>query len=184
MRILVIDIETTGFLNEGGKIVEIGVVELCLNSGAKRIIFNKVINPGLSRDELEKTWIVQNKYITADEILSGVEFDSISKELQIIIKNYTGVTAFNKVFDINFLKSYGIEFHTEFKCPMIESTNICKIKKTGKAAFFPGYKWPKVEEAYKYFYPDSNYVEIHRGADDAFYEADIVLALHKLNKLL
>lgn len=185
MRILVIDIETTGFLKEGGKIVEIGVVDLCLNSGNKKIVFNKVINPELSKAELVNTWIVQNKYMTVDEILNGIPFDFIKEYLQDLINAFPhGATAFNKSFDFDFLKSYGITFPKELKCPMIESTNICKIPKTGKAAFYPGYKWPKVEEAYKYFYPKSNYIEIHRGADDAFHEADIVFALHKLNKLL
>ena len=31
--ILVVDIETTGFLNQGGKIVEIGIVKIDLNTG-------------------------------------------------------------------------------------------------------------------------------------------------------
>lgn len=185
MRILVIDIETTGFLKEGGKIVEIGVVDLCLNSGDKKIVFNKVIRPGLSRDEISKTWIVENKYMTVDEIINGINFNYIKDQLQDLINAFPhGATAFNKNFDFDFLKSYGISFPKELKCPMIESTDICKLPKTGKAAFYPGYKWPKVEEAYKHFYPNSNYIETHRGADDAFHEADIVLALHKLNKLI
>ena len=185
MKVLVIDIETTGFLKEGGRIVEIGVVELCLETGDKKVLLNSIINPELSEAELEKTWIVENKYMTVEEILNGVNFlYDVKDELQLILNNYPGATAFNKSFDFDFLRIYGIRFHTELKCPMIVSTDICKIPKTGKAAYYPGWKWPKVEEAYKHFYPDSNYVEIHRGADDAFHEADIVFALHKLNKLL
>ena len=42
MKILIIDIETTGFLPDG-KIVEVGAVELCLETGNKKIIFDKVI---------------------------------------------------------------------------------------------------------------------------------------------
>lgn len=184
MKILVIDIETTNFLKEGGRIVEIGVVELCLISGDKKIVFNKIINPGLTVEELSKTWIIENKYMTVEEILNGVDFYSISSELQQIIDDYkNGATAFNRSFDFDFLESYGIRFPKKLPCPMIVSTDICKIPKTGKAAYYPGYKWPKVEEAYKYFYPNSNYIEIHRGADDAFHEADIVLALYKINKL-
>lgn len=184
MNILVIDIETTGFLKEGGKIVEIGVVDLCLDSGDKNIIFNEVINPGLKESELTNSWIVQNKYMTVEEILNGVYFNSVKEELQLLVNRYYGATAFNKTFDFDFLKSYGINFHTELPCPMILSTDICKIPKIGKGAFYPGYKWPKVEEAYKFFYPDSNYTEIHRGADDAFHEADIVFALHKIKKFI
>ena len=35
-RILVIDLETTGFLQSGGKIIEVGIVGLNLETGAKK----------------------------------------------------------------------------------------------------------------------------------------------------
>lgn len=41
-KILVLDLETTGFLNENGKIVEIGIVELDLDTGDCKIIYNQV----------------------------------------------------------------------------------------------------------------------------------------------
>ena len=60
---------------------------------------------------------------------------------------------------------------------MLVSTPICKIpNKWGKD------KWPKVEEAYNFFFPGNDYVELHRGADDAFHEADIVFELIKRGK--
>lgn len=37
-KILILDIETTGFLQQGGKIVEIGIVELDLSNGNKKKI--------------------------------------------------------------------------------------------------------------------------------------------------
>lgn len=187
MKILVIDIETTGFLNKGGKIVEIGIIELCLETGETKILFDKVINPMQSMETLENSWIVTNKYMTVNDIINGHKFEEIVDELQCIISKYTlGATAFNRSFDFDFLGSYGITFPKMLPCPMILSTNICKLPKTGRAAlYFPGgYKWPKVEEAYKYFFPNSNYVEIHRGADDAVHEAAIVYELHKLNKII
>ena len=64
---------------------------------------------------------------------------------------------------------------------MLLSTNICKLPNQNNKA---GYKWPKVEEAWKHFYPEIEYVELHRGADDAFHEADIVFALHKLGLII
>lgn len=45
-----------------------------------------------------------------------------------------------------------------------------------------GYKWPKVQQAYDFFFPDNEYTEQHRGADDAFYEADIVYKLYEMGK--
>ena len=54
------------------------------------------------------------------------------------------------------------------------STNICKIPSPRV------FKWPKVEEAHKHFFGDIGYVEQHRGADDAYHEADIVYELFKM----
>lgn len=141
-----------------------------------------MINPGLTREKLEKTWIVENGYMTVEEILGGVDFSEIKDELQGVIDSCeNGITAFNRIFDVDFLKSYGISFPKLLPCPMLLSTNICKLPKFKKFHnTYPGYKWPKVEEAYKHFFPDSNYVELHRGADDAFHEADIVLELYKI----
>lgn len=185
MKILIIDIETTGFQGQGGKIAEIGIVELCLNSGEKKIVFDKVINPNLETDKIKNSWIVQNGYMTTEDILNGVNFETVKEEIQSIINSYPeGATAFNRSFDFNFLESYGINFPKKLPCPMIKSTDICKIPKVGRGAFYGGFKWPKVEEAYKYFLPDSTYEEIHRGADDAFHEADIVFELNKIGKFL
>ncbi len=182
MKILVIDIETTGFLNQGGKIVEIGLVELCLKTGDKKIVFDKVVNPEIDKKDIENSWIVKNNYMKTDEILKGVLFDSIKDELQNVIDKYPdGATAFNRQFDFDFLESYGIEFPEKLPCPMLKSTNICKLPNQNG---YSNFKWPKVEEAYKHFFPKSEYVELHRGADDAYHEADIVMALHTMSEFL
>lgn len=182
MKILVIDIETTGFLKQGGKIVEIGIVELCLETGEKKIVFDKVINPGIGKRALDNSWIVTNNYMKTSEILAGNTFESIKDELQSLINSYpNGATAYNRNFDFDFLESYGIVFPKKLPCPMLNSTNICKLPNRNG---YSNYKWPNVEEAYKHFFPNEKYAELHRGADDAFHEADIVLALHKLSKFL
>jgi DNA polymerase-3 subunit epsilon len=184
MEILIIDIETTGFLPKG-RIAEIGIVSLDLNTGEKEIVFDKIINPELDIEILKKSWIVSNGYMTVEEIQGGVLFEEIKEDLQGLISKYpNGVTAYNQKFDFDFLESYGVFFFKKLPCPMLLSTNICKLQKIGRASRFGGYKWPKVEEAYKYFYPKKEYNEIHRGADDAFHEADIVFALHKLGEFL
>ena len=187
MKILVIDLETTGFLSSNpdrcGKIVEIGIVRLNLKNGKKKILFDRVINPGMTKAQLSNSWICKNGYMNPDDILKGSSFLSITEELQEIIYKYkNGATAFNRKFDVDFLSHYGIKFPKLLPCPMIVSTPICKLPKANSR--YGGYKWPKVEEAYKYFFPESEYVELHRGADDAFHEADIVYALHKLNKFI
>lgn len=181
MKILIVDIETTGFMPKG-KIVEVGIVSLNLKNGEKEILYNQVISPRMTTKELERTWICKNGYMNPDDILMGEHWEDVEDEIQEIINEYqNGLTAFNRKFDVGFLNSYGIKFPKLLPCPMIKSTPICRLpNKNG----YGGYKWPKVEEAYKFFFPKSEYEELHRGADDAFHEADIVYALHKLNKFL
>lgn len=87
-----------------------------------------------------------------------------------------GATAFNNEFDFGFLENRNFVFPKKLPCPMKLSTDICKIPhKNGR-----GNKWPTVEEAFNFFFPDANFVEKHRGADDAFHEAMIVHELFKL----
>ena len=55
------------------------------------------------------------------------------------------------------------------------STNICQIPGRRNNS----YKWPSVEEAFKFFFPKIEYKEKHRGLDDAKHEAMIVYELFK-----
>jgi DNA polymerase-3 subunit epsilon len=175
-KILILDIETTGFLNEGGKIVEIGIVELDLDSGKKQIIFSEVCHEsGISLDEINNSWIVKNSDINIELIKFSENLERKKKRIQSILDSYPlGATAFNNAFDFGFLESRGFVFPKKLDCPMKLATNICKLPSPRG-----GYKWPKVEEAHLFFFGDVGYVETHRGADDAFYEADIVLELYK-----
>ena len=176
MEILILDIETTGFLTQGGKIVEIGIVELDLETGYKKIIFDQVVHEkGITLEEVKNSWIVNNSSLTVEEIRHSPPLDKVRKEIQDILLSYkNGTTAFNNVFDFGFMENRGFHFPRKLDCPMKLSTNICKIPSSR------GYKWPKVQEAWEHFFGDTGYIETHRGADDAFHEADIVMELYKL----
>jgi len=176
-KILIIDIETTGFQNQGGKIVEVGIVELDLSNGNREIIFNEVCHEsGITLEEVEKSWIVQNSDLTTKQIKYSGSLESKKPRIQTIINDYPiGATAFNSAFDFGFLESRGIVFPKKFDCPMKLSTDICKLPSPRG-----GYKWPKVEEAHLHFFGNVGYIEKHRGADDAYYEAQIVMKLHEL----
>ena len=104
-KILIIDIETTGFLKSGGKIVEIGVVELDLNTGEKCIIFDQVMHEsGMELNKVQDSWIVNNSSMTVEEIRGSKHLDSYRSELQIMFNSYElGSTAYNNVFDFGFL---------------------------------------------------------------------------------
>jgi len=83
MKILVIDIETTGFLKEGGKIVEIGIVSLDLDNGQKEILYDKLVHERpITLKEVESSWIVQNGYITVDEIRNSTQLVNELPDIQ------------------------------------------------------------------------------------------------------
>lgn len=178
-KILIIDIETTGFINVG-KIVEVGIVSLDLKNNDIKVLLDYVTyEDGITEQEIKDSWIIRNSNLTLEQIKYSLNFKYLKPKIQKILNDHPGgATAFNKKFDFGFLRDRGITIPKELPCPMLEATNVCKISKKRRV---PGYKWPKVEEAYKFFYPDEPYVEKHRGADDAIHEAKIVYALHKLN---
>ena len=177
-KILILDIETTNFLNKGGKIVEIGLVELCLETGAKKIVFDEVCHEkGITLKEVQEAWIIENSTLTVKQVRNSRSLDVIRPIVQEILDEYTeGATAFNNDFDFGFFEDRGFTFPKKLPCPMKLSTNICRIPNRNG---YSGFKWPNVMEAHKHFIGDVGYIEQHRGADDAFHESDIVLELYK-----
>lgn len=180
MKILVLDIETTGFLNQGGSIVEIGIVELDLETGATEIILDTLLRENIltaKHREEPLGWIFRNSNLTPEMVRDAPPEMDVFSHVQAILDSYPlGVTAFNKAFDFGFLKDRGLKIK-ELPCPMILSTPICKLPSRNG---YGGYKWPSVEEAWKFFFPETEYNELHRGADDAVHEAKIVHELYKL----
>jgi DNA polymerase-3 subunit epsilon len=175
-KILVLDIETTGFLQQGGEIVEVGIVELDLNSGERVILFDEVCHEqGITLLEVDKSWIVQNSDLTTKMIKYSGSLESKRKRIQQILNDYPlGATAFNNAFDFGFLEDRGFVFPKKLPCPMKLSTDICKLPNPRG-----GFKWPKVEEAHLHFFGNVGYIEKHRGADDAYFESEIVFELFK-----
>jgi len=174
-KILILDIETTGFLNSGGKIVEVGMVELDLSNGERKIIFSEVCHEnGITKEEVENAWIVKNSTLTVEAIRKSKNLNVLKPQIQAILNSYqTGATAFNNAFDFGFMENRGFVFPKKLACPMLLSTDIVAIPSPR------GYKWPKVQEAYNYFFGKTDYIEQHRGADDAMHEAEIVYELYK-----
>lgn len=176
-KILIIDIETTDFLDLGGKIVEIGMVELNLENGERKIVFDEVCHERpITLKEVEKAWIVKNSDLTVDMIRRSRNLELMRKEVQDIINSYSlGCTAFNNEFDFGFMERKKFVIPKKLACPMKLSTDILKLP--GRR---PGdYKWPKVQEAWDFFFgKETGYIEKHRGADDAYHEAAIVYELY------
>lgn len=181
-KILILDIETTGFSHRNDCIVEIGAVELDLNNGKIKTVFDSVVSEDAFSDhEHGGAWIFKNSDLTINDVCMAPSFiyELVAERFQKVVYQYPlGATAFNNAFDFGFLEDRGIEFPVKLGCPMLISTDICKIP-----GMHGGHnKWPSVEEAFSFFFPDENYVEKHRGADDAFHEAMIVYKLFQMGK--
>lgn len=177
--ILIIDIETTGFSHEFDFIVEIGIVSLNLKTGEIVPLVDECVwEKGIQEETIVKSWIFNNSNIEVKDIRYGHSLLKIKKLIQTIINHYPlGATAFNNVFDFGFLESRGFRFTRKLDCPMKLLTDILKLPHKKRA----GYKYPSVMEAYKHFFPNEEYVEKHRGLDDAIHEAKIVYEMIKLN---
>lgn len=177
-KILIVDIETTGLNPKYDFIVEIGIVSLDVKTFEKKIIYDSVIfETGTTAEIYLTSWIVENGFMNLDDMRKYKRFEDEKEIIQEIINNYPlGVAAFNIAFDIGFLESRGIKFKNKIPCLMKSCTDICKIPKKNNPEKF---KWPKAQEAFDYFFGKTDYIELHRGADDAFHEADIAIELIK-----
>lgn len=175
--ILVVDIETTGFLNQGGKIVEIGIVKLDLETGNITHAYSSLVKEeGLTIQHTSGRfgWIFKNSDLRYEDVEKAPSLESQRAEIQNLFDNY-GATAYNKAFDFGYLSDRGFRIN-ELPCPMLLSTPIVNLP---SANGYGNAKWPKVEEAWDFFFGNTGYVEAHRGVDDAEHEAKIVYELYK-----
>jgi DNA polymerase-3 subunit epsilon len=178
-KVNVVDIETTGFLNKKGLIVEVGIVQLDLEKESIKGLYNSTCREPDFSEKHKGSWIFSNSDLTMKEVMEGPRLEECKEAIQEALDDCDRITAFNKSFDFDFLRSRGFIINNEWDCPMKVSTEVCKIPKTGKGARYGGYKWPTVEEAWRFLFPNYQYSELHRGLDDAKHEAGIVNELFK-----
>ncbi|MBL4746675.1 MAG: 3'-5' exonuclease [Flavobacteriaceae bacterium] len=173
MKIIVLDIETTGLKPRFDEIVELGMVSLDLETGEITTLFNQLFCPEKVTDlKIQNSWIVSNGFIEMDAISNAKPLSDYKHEINAILAPYKGkVTAWNRKFDAGFLKAAGFDLGTDLICPMIASTGYFKIDG------FYGYKWPKAQEAWDILFPTVKKTEEHRGLDDAIMEAKIIFEL-------
>lgn len=174
-KVVVIDLETTGLDPINDLIIEIGIIELNLKTCETKILFNSFVKEPTFGEKHRDSWIFNNSDINFEDIQNAPLFEEFKEILNNIFKNYY-TTAFNKSFDLGFLKARGIKIQNELPCIMRTATNICKIPFPNGGS---GYKWPKCQEAWEFFFPNSEYIEKHRAADDAEHEAKIFFELYK-----
>ena len=171
-EIAVIDIETTGFNTFDSHIVEIGIAKVNLKTGKITPLFDKTVCETRSFDK--NAWIFKHSTLTPEEVMLSEDLEDYRDEIQTIFNKYI-ITAYNKKFDLSFMRSRGFKIKHESQCIMIVSTGVLKIPYRGK------YKYPKVTEAYKFLFKDPLYNEEHRAIDDAMDEARILYELYRRN---
>ena len=180
MQVGIVDLETTGFLNKGGHIVEIGMVGFNTKFSGVRDILNIRCREAAMGAPDGEAWIFKNSSLTVNEVANAELLEQQRPAIQSALNSVDVVTAYNKDFDFGFLRDRGFRLPQEWPCPMIVLTDIMKLPKTGWAAKkYPGYKYPSVEEAWRFLFPEFQYKEQHRGLDDAMHEASIVSEMYK-----
>jgi DNA polymerase III epsilon subunit-like protein len=171
MKLLVVDIETTGFYVQSDAIVEIGIALVDTVTKEIELVFDNVIKHDKFNSKRHKNaWIFQNTTLTVEDVEKAKSLDDYKEEIQGLFDKYK-MTAYNKAFDLRFLKEAGFQM-SDVKCLMHTATQYSEYKdKNGKT------KKPSVEEIYNQFFMKSGdvYVEEHRAGADAKDEAKIML---------
>ena len=112
-KILVLDIETSGFLGQDGSILEVGIVELDLENGEIKQLYDSLCREDIfdeSHKENPFGWIFENSDLTFEEVLKAPAFEIVKKQVQEILDKYPlGCTAFNNAFDFGFLRDRGLQ---------------------------------------------------------------------------
>ena len=180
-EIVIVDIETTGFKPKENYIVEIGICLLDLETGKCKKLFDKVVREQGISEKDRNAWIFQNSDSDFNATMNAPLLDEFIPELQDIFGKYRA-TAFNKKFDFGFLRARNIPIEKELPCPMVTATPIMKLNFKNNNSYHYNnnkFKYPNVEEAWKFYIPDITYVEKHRAYDDAVHESRIVYEMYK-----
>lgn len=171
--IAVVDIETTSLRPENGYIVEIGIVELNLETGTTRNLFDSIVREPEFDEKSKYSWIFSNSDLKFDDVLIAPNLIELKQDIQKILNEYH-LTAYNKAFDFEFLTTKGFSIKKEVADIMETAKNVCKIIKPNGEL-----KNPKFQEAWNYFFPNNFYIEKHRALDDAFHEALVLFEMYQ-----
>jgi len=177
VKLLVIDIETTGLNIDSDSIIEIGAALVDTDTKEIELVFDKVVKDKYWDSKFHKdAWIFTKSNLTFEDVEKADSLDVYFDELQKLFLAYDTV-AFNLSFDYRFLTRNGFNF-SKTKCLMEAVKNYVVFKNENDRSVKPS-----VEEIYNHFLVEDGspiYVEEHRAGPDAVDEAKIMLHMIKL----
>ena len=190
-KLVVIDIETTGGKINHDKITEIGIVELDINTGDIKILFNSLINEdGFEIKKYMDSYGLKNSGISPFKIdlLKNHSIDDFKDILGQVFKSSKVASWAINNFDFLWLESRGFVIPRK----LFDIQRFAKeiIRKKDKNASF------NLENAWKFFresrkqgedrfgryLKEKDYIVSHRALDDAWHEAKILYLLIKKYK--
>lgn len=174
-EIAIIDLETTGDNFYSDSIIEIGICKLNLNTGEIKPLFDKICCEK-GKDISSDAWIFNHSNLDYYDVVNAPDISKYRREVQHILNMYP-VTSYPQNFDFTFLTNRGFKIRKKFWDPMKKLQYLLKIPH-----YNGDYKWPSIQEAWNYFFPESDYTPNHRALDDAIHEAQIIFAYYKENK--
>ena len=178
MKILVVDIETTGLYTNSDAIVEIGISLVDTNTKKVTLLFDKIVKDKiLTKWKHQNGWVFNNSDLTYEEVENAEPIEHYFDEIQSYFDKYK-MTAYNKSFDLRFLRRAGFKIN-DIKCLMKTATQYSILKdKLGRV------KKPSVEEIYNQFFIKEGdaYIEKHRAGADVLDESRILLHMVDLKK--
>ena len=175
MEILVVDIETgvieptlNNYDLDNCQICEIGIVNLDLETGESRIIYDRTCQerPGAH----PSSWVFKHTSLTLEEVTDSQHFHDLKPHIQEILDDSKPVTSWSHDFDLAILESRGLKIPSTFWDPKTTLKPLLEIHHPSGQ----GYKWPSVQEAHKYLNPDKILQQTHRAIQDAKIEATII----------
>jgi len=172
--LLVIDIETTGFNHKADCILELGIVKLDLKSGEITDLLDIQLKETHLSAKHHNAWIFENGFMSHNDVRHAEPLAFHFDTIQEIFDTHLGkICAWNRAFDVDFLKSRGFNLGKAIKDPMKESAEFFNLPH--KSGGFG--KWPSAQEAWNVLFPETKKIELHRGLDDAKMEAKIIFEL-------